>query len=211
MFSTLSAQNNFSLEERYPHLTKNYTIAIHPIYLYNGGMRLDVEKRIGNTPAWLQAGVTGHFLSRKNDKYNYWTLAGGSVNYLLSGGLDLNYKRFFNKKESFYLAGGCSYSHYNIEYYDKYLVSYPEDNLVYYRYKYGNLKQNINKLGLNLLIGYQSPRPAFLFDIFAGLGYRRSFKKNKEIELFDDYMIAFGYSGVVFITGVRFGVKFKHK
>lgn len=214
MFSALTAQNKFSPEERYPHLQKNYTVAIHPLYLYNAGLRLDVEKRIKNTPAWLQIGATGHFLSHKNNKFNYWALLGGSVNYLAGGGLDLNYKRFFNKKESFYFFGGCSYSHYSIEYFDRYLYSYPdpENNLVhYYKYKYGNLEQKINKLGLNICVGYQSPQPTFLFDVFAGLGYRHSSKKNNEIKLFDDYMLAFGYSGVVFITGVRFGVKFKHK
>ncbi|MDR0726336.1 MAG: hypothetical protein LBF59_10080 [Prevotellaceae bacterium] len=208
--STGAAQNGYSLEERYPHLKKNYTIAVHPFYLFNGGMRLDLEKRIKHTPAWVQIGLIGHMLSRETGYYNHWALiSGDEVNYLLGGGLDLNYKRFLNKKESFYFAGGCSYSHYNIEHTGKSLRSYTEDGLKYYTYDYGNLKKKIDKLGLSAFIGYQSPRPTFLFDIFAGIGYRHSFRKDNDTESFNNSMVALGYKGTVFVAGIRFGVKLR--
>ncbi|MDR2382614.1 MAG: hypothetical protein LBD76_01870 [Prevotellaceae bacterium] len=201
-------ENNYSVENRYPHLKKNYTIATNPLYFFTGGMRFDLEKRIKNTPAWVQIGLTGHLLSREKGYYNNWYLiSGDEMNYLLGGGLDLNYKRFLNRKESFYFAGGCSYSHYNIEYAGRYLRSYTEDALVYYTYEYSNIKQKIDKLGLSAFIGYQSPRPTFLFDIFAGIGYRYSFRKNKHAESFNNSMLSFGYRGYVFVAGIRFGIK----
>jgi hypothetical protein len=204
------AQNGYPVEDRYPHLKKNYTIATHPFYFFNGGVRFDLEKRIANTPAWVQIGVTGHLLSRETRHYNHWYLiSGDEMNYLLGGGLDLNYKRFVNRKESFYFAGGCSYSYYNIEHAGKSLRSYEEDGLLYYTYDYGNIKQNINKLGLSAFIGYQSPKPTFLFDMFAGIGYRYSFRKHQHAGLFNSGMLSLGYRGLVFVAGIRFGIKFK--
>jgi hypothetical protein len=182
---------------------------VHPLYLFNGGLRLDFEKRINNTPAWIQIGATGHHLAHHNDRSNYWYMPTGEYNYLVGGGLDLNYKRFYNRKETLYYAAGGAFTHYNIEYPGQNLRSYVEDRLTYYIYEYGNQKQKINKLGLNLYLGYQTQRPAFLLDMFVGIGYRYSFRSDDRNELYDNGMIALGYSGFVVTTGVRLGIKFK--
>jgi hypothetical protein len=203
---------NYGLEERYPHLTKNYTIAFHPFSLFTGGMRFDLEKRIKNTPAWVQIGLTGNFLSRKTDNYNnYFMISGDEMNFMLGGCLNLNYKRFYNRKESLYFAGGCLYSHYNIEHAGRTLHSYIENDLTYYAFKYGNVKQKIDRFGLNAFLGYQSPRPTFLFDVFAGIGYRYSFRSNNQANPFNNSMVSLGYRGFVFVAGIRFGVKFNWK
>jgi hypothetical protein len=207
--STLSAQDNFNLANKYPHLERNYTIAVHPLYIFNGGLRLDFEKRLNNTPAWIQIGATGHHLERHTGVYNYWFVPVGEFNYLVGGGLDFNYKRFYNQKETLYYAAGGAFTHYYVEFAGQHLNQHIEDGLKYYTYEYDNRKQRINKLGLNLYLGYQSPRPTFLFDMFVGIGYRYSFRAYSENELFDNSMISLGYRGFVFITGVRFGVKFK--
>jgi hypothetical protein len=207
--STLRAQNNVNLTEKYPHLEKNYTVAVHPLYLFNGGLRLDFEKRIDNTPAWIQIGATGYHLARHTGRSNYWYRPSGEYNYLAGGGLDLNYKRFYNRKETLYYSAGGAFTHYYIEYSGKHLRSYDEDGLTYYMYKYGNQKQKINKLGLNMYLGYQSPRPSFLFDMFVGIGYRYSFRSYGKNELYENGMIALGYRGFVVTAGVRLGIKFK--
>jgi hypothetical protein len=169
--------------------------------------------RIKNTPSWIQIGASGYWLPRKHTDYNYYyTITGEELNYLLGSGLDLNYKYFFNKKESWYLAGGCSYTRYNIEYIDRYWHSYTDKyGLVYMTNEHGSLKHGINKFGINTYIGYQIPKPTFLFDMFVGLGYKYSIRDNNKGKPFDDGMLSFGYKGVVFITGVRFGVKFKQQ
>ncbi|MDR1593201.1 MAG: hypothetical protein LBS43_01795 [Prevotellaceae bacterium] len=195
--------------DKLPHQKKNFTIASHPLYHFNSGVRLDFEKRIKNTPSWIQLGISGNFLGKRNNENNYWTIASGDeFSYLRGGGLELNYKYFVNKKESLYFAGGGSLFHSNIEYMGDYWISYIEDGLVYQIIKYGKINQKINKLGINTYFGYQLPTPTFLFDMFVGLGYRHSFRNNDTAKLFDDSMISLGYTGLVFITGVRFGVKF---
>jgi hypothetical protein len=203
-----SAQEITTATGKLPHQEKGYTIAWYPFHHIANGVRFDFEKRIKNTPAWIQAGVTGYSFSPEDSEYNFYTLS-GEFNYLRGGGLELNYKRFINVKESMYLAGGCSYNHYNVKYFDYYWRSYTENNLDYWVNEYGNMKQKINKFGINTYLGYQLPTPTFLFDIFVGLGYRYSFRSNSAANSFDDSMLALGYRGIVFMTGVRLGVKFK--
>jgi hypothetical protein len=216
--TSISAQvPDSNLINRFPHMRKQYTIAIQPLYLYNLGWRLDFEQRIPDSPAWIQIGAAVNSMPRttlngvpRND--NEWVLINGDeLSRLIGGGLYLNYKYFFDRKETWYWSGGCSYSHYNIEYFDKYMRSYTEDDLVYYTYDDKKFKQNINKIGLSTYIGYQSPRPTFLFDIYMGAGYKHSFYSDPDGRRFNQGMIGLGYRGFVFITGVRFGVKFKQK
>jgi hypothetical protein len=195
-----------TVADKLPHQKKNFTIATHPLYHFNAGVRFDFEKRIKNTPSWIQLGVAGNFLGN-NSSGNWGIVSGDELSYLHGVGIELNYKYFFNKKESFYFAGGGSYSHYNIKYFDTYWHSYTENNLVYHARETGKMDQKINKLGINTYFGYQIPTPVFLFDMFVGLGYRHSFRNNDTAKLFNDTMISLGYTGVVFITGVRFGVK----
>jgi hypothetical protein len=208
--SSMSAQyRSESVTEKLPHQEKKYSIASQPLYHFNSGVRFDFEMRIKDTPSWIQISPSGFWMPRAHRDYNYWTMISGDLNYLLGAGLELNYKYFFNRKESWYFAGGCSYTNYNIEYAGEYWNSYSEDGLVYHVKEHGSMKQGINKLGLNTYIGYQLPTPTFLFDMFAGLGYRYSFRNNNMADPFNDGMLSFGYRGVVFITGVRLGVKFK--
>jgi hypothetical protein len=210
--TSLSAQIQIpeNVPEKLPHQTKRFTVATQPLYIFNNAIRLDFEMRIKNTPSWIQISPVGYLLPALNeDNTEYWTFSGEELSSLRGGGLELNYKYFFNKKESFYVAAGGSYTHYNIGYSDYYMDKYIEDGLVYYMYKYGDMKQQINKWGLNTYIGYQIPTPTFLFDMFVGLGYRYSHKNNDVGNQFDGSMISFGYTGAVFLTGVRFGVKLK--
>jgi hypothetical protein len=213
MLATLSltAQSqNITVAEKLPHLEKRYTIAAHPLYIFNNGMRLDFEKRIRNTPSWIQCGIAGYWLSEGEQDYNYGVLiSGDELNELRGVGLELNYKHFVDKKETLYFAGGCSYSHYGIEYVDAFWRTYTEDGQTFWTKERGHLSQNINKLGINTYFGYQSPRPTFLADMFIGIGYRYSFYSNSMAHPFNDRMLSLGYRGLVFITGVRLGAKFK--
>ncbi|MDR1170070.1 MAG: hypothetical protein LBK97_04455 [Prevotellaceae bacterium] len=198
-----------SVEYKLPHQEKKYTIATHPLYNFNSGLRFDFEKRIRDTPSWIQAGLAGYLVARRDREDNQWVMiTNDELSHLWGTGLELNFKHFVNRKESLYFAGGCSYSHYSIEYYDRYWSSYTEHGLEYRLREYGIVKQGIDKLGINAYFGYQIPSPGFLFDMFVGLGYRHSLRNNSEAKRFDEQMLAFGYTGIVVITGVRFGVKF---
>lgn len=196
-----------TVAEKLPHQQKKITVATQPFYFFVNAVRLDVEKRIKDTPTWMQLGVSGHFLADKNNRENWVIFPGDELCYLRGVGMELSCKYFFNKQESLYFSGGGSYAHHNIKYFDNYWHSYTIDNLEYHTRERGKIGQKINKLGINAYFGYQIPKPTFLFDMFVGLGYRYSIRSNDKAKLFNDTTISLGYTGVVFITGVRFGVK----
>lgn len=195
--------------DKLPHPEKKYTVSLHPLYHLYNGVRIDFEKRIKNTPSWIQAGIAGHWLSAGNHDYNYGVMiSGDELNRLRGAGMELNYKRFINRAQSLYFAGGCSYSFYGIKYAGSFWSSYTENGLAYHVKKYyRNIDQRISKLGVSGYFGYQIPLPVFLFDMFAGIGYRHSIRSNSAANRYNDNMLSLGYTGVVFITGVRLGVK----
>ena len=69
--------------------------------------------------------------------------------------------------------------------------------------------QRINRVGINYYLGYQIPaRRAFVYDMFWGWSYRHSFSdKNKQP--FNEYMFSYGWTGFVFLAGVRIGFGLK--
>jgi hypothetical protein len=219
-----------SLAGKYPNRTTRFTIGTQPLYIFNTGVRFDFEMRIKNTPAWIQISTTGYwrpYLGYSDyyydddgyrhdegydyDDYNYEhnaTIGEDDLNSFSGAGLEVNYKYFFNRPQTLYVAGGGSYTRYNIKYAEEYWRSYTEDGLEYLTREYGDIKQGINKFGANIYFGYQMPRPTFLFDVFVGIGYRHSFRTNAAGRPFNDTMLSLGYSGIVAIAGIRLGVKF---
>jgi hypothetical protein len=219
LVSTAFAQTaNDKTDMKLPHQNKRYTVAWQPLFLFNNALRLDFETRIKDKPAWLQISPAIYLVKKKNrymspygyahDDY-YLSLSGDHLRHMFGASLEVSYKYFFTRKESFYLSGGGSYAHHDIHYDGYQWESYMEDGLQYLRRKHGDINQKINKLGLNALVGYQIPNSGyFLFDMFLGAGYRKSFRSNPDARTYDSDIIAYGYTGFSFITGIRFGVKF---
>ena len=197
---------------------KKYTFATQPMQLFNWGLRFDFEKRLGDGPGWLQFGPAVYYSLEEdyNSPYGYYDanryyydeefgFFREPYSKMRGGGLDVNYKRFINPARSFYLAAGLSYTYFNIKYWGMAWTDYTEDGLEYHEYKPDYLTQHINRLGVNTYFGYQIPtRKAFLFDMFVGMAYRHSIS-NKNKQSFDNYMISYGYTGFVFLTGIRIG------
>ena len=192
--------------QRYLLTQKKYTFAIQPLQQFNNGWRFDFEMRLNDGPSWLQFGPTIYSATGETDnslfyRHEYFLKLRG-------GGLDVNYKEFFNSKRSLYTAAGLSYNYFNIEYSKgEYIwIDYTEDGLPYHEQAFiiGNDTQHIHRIGANYYIGYQAPfRSPFLFDMFLGLSYRYSFSdKNKP--RFNEYA-SYGYSGWALMIGVRIG------
>jgi len=211
--------------DRYASTQKKYTFAIQPMQWFNWSLRFDFEMRLGDGPGWLQFGPAAYFLKNgdRNDSphyiydendyfFNYWyhdISLREPFSKMGGGGLDVNYKHFINVSRSFYCAAGLSYTHFKIDYWGRAWNHYIEDGLQYHAYMLDYRTQHINRLGVNTYFGYQIPtRKAFLFDMFWGLAYRHSFSdKNKPS--FNETMISYGYTGIVFLTGVRIGFGIK--
>ena len=205
---------------RYLSTQKKFTFAVQPFQLFNWGFRFDFETRLGNGPGWLQFGPTIYSATRDNDYYfidnHRWH---NGVFYLrepftqLNGaGLDINYKRFIDPYRSLYFASGLSYTRFNLDY--KRMGDwrdYTEDGLLYHAYIYErNMQtQHIDRMAINGYFGFQpAARHGFLFDMFIGFSYRHA-EADKGKPQFNDYSYSYGFTGFVFMAGIRFGVGIK--
>lgn len=219
------AQDSTALQPApaYAQKQHRFTFAVQPTQWFNNGFRFDFETRLGNGPAWLQFGHAVYFIRESDDResdyeynnyyyddyqYDSW-FYGRRIQKMIGGGLDVNYKRFINRQRSLYFAGGVQYMHFNISYPGRAWRSYTEDGLEFHEYAPASITQRINRIGLNTFFGWQGKTgSAFLFDMYIGIAARHSFADSSK-RLFDTSMISYGYSGPVFLTGVRlgFGVK----
>ena len=213
-----------SFQPPYSSTQKKYTFAIQPLQGFNRAWRFDFEMRLDDGPGWLQFGQAVYSGNRyENDENPTYYYVGNDYHYIgryyisfrepfskiRGGGLDINYKRFIDHKRAAYFAAGLSYTHLKIDYWGWKWENYIEDGLQYHAYVLDYRTQSINRLGFNAFLGHQIPdRGAFIFDMFGGFAYRHSFSdKNKPS--FNNDMFSFGYTGLVFMAGIRmgFGVK----
>jgi len=212
-------------QTRYAATQKKYTVTIQPLQLLKNSLRFDLEKRIKNGPGWLQFGPAFYYIPPP-DRAPHYAYIQGNYYYndfipyrplgmfepcsgLLGGGLDLNYKCFIDPKRTIYFLGGLSFTHFNIRYWGWEWNDFTADGLQYHEYLADYYHQRINRTGINGLFGFQIPsRHAFLVDMFGGFSYRHSFSdKNKPS--FDTDMFSHGFTGLVFVTGLRFGIGIK--
>ncbi|MCL1974120.1 MAG: hypothetical protein FWG54_04800 [Bacteroidetes bacterium] len=215
-----AAQGN--AQARYDWSQKKYTVAIQPMQLlFKNSLRLDFEVRIADGPGWLQFGPAAYYAKGEEDYFclgnrayrdGYRDLFYFSEPFtsLLGGGLDINYKWFFDAKRSLYLLSGLSFTHFDIKYWGSVWSDYIEDGLQYSGYLPADFNhQHVNRPGANFLFGFQVPsRHLFLFDMFGGFSYRYSVA-DKGKPSYNEEVFSYGYTGWVFVTGVRFGIGIK--
>jgi len=203
--------------ELYNWSQKKYTFTVQPFQLFNSGLKIDFEVRLGNGPGWLQFSPAVYYSTKnltETDFYFHrsyyddrWGFNIFSEPYtkMKGGGLDINYKRFLDPRRSFYTAAGITFTRYDIEYWGWASNDYIEDGLTYRSYMYDIQTQRINRAGINYYFGYQIPaHRSFIYDMFWGLSYRHSFSDENKPS-FNDNMFSQGYSGFVFIAGLRLG------
>ena len=219
---TQAQENGINTSPRYLSTQKKYTFAIQPFQWINWGWRFDFETRLGDGPGWLQFGPAVYSAS-DNDHYfyhgnNYWHDRNVSFrepfSKLNGAGLDISYKHFFDPNRSVYFASGLSYARFNIDYVGTYgkWNEYTEDGLQYHEYLFyqkATDTQHINRISVNQYIGFQPPsRHAFLFDMFVGISYRHAIS-DKDKPQFDEHTFSYGFTGFVFMTGIRLGFGIK--
>jgi len=215
--------SNIVFAKPYALTQKRFTFTAQPMQLFNWCVRHDFEIRLGDGPGWLQFGPAFYFYVPKskddptyyyddNGNYQGWNgrLFREPFTELIGAGLDINCKLFVNPARSVYVAAGFSYTRFKIGYWGSAWEEYTEDGLKFYGYTSGYRNQHINRRGYNFFFGHQVPyrRGAFVLDTFWGFAYRQSFSdKNKPT--FDEGMFSYGYTGLVFLTGLRIGFGLK--
>lgn len=209
------AQNNIQ------NATGDIIVSICPQYTFVNGMRFDIEYNLKNKKQWIGIApqlyysdngnvFEGIFQYDSNDEYN--SNSGGDFDTLSGFGIEVYHKIFLleeNKPKGFYLNYGLTFGHFNLKYHTYQWKTTMIDELEYIEYKPVYQTHSINKLGVNLMIGYQFELSDYLYlDAFSGVGMRYSFhsKEVNEIDKFNDNSFDFGYSGATFLFGLKLGV-----
>ena len=199
-----------------------YAVSIEPFYLYNGGLRLNLEKNL-KANHWIELNLTGYWLPHsdarqktvdENGKTSY-TSSGYIISnsdfrriYGLSGlGIGCTYK--YNLSKYFTLNPAISYTRYNVENTAYDYVPYREDGLTFYEYALIYKKQTFRKLTTQITLSGRSSFKYLLFmEYYTGLGYAYSFYDENKPH-FDETMFGYGYRGYYFTLGIKIGVNLR--
>ena len=177
---------------------KGMVYSFVPQYLINSGIRIDIEKQISGKH-WIQ--ICPQFYLGENRNDNEFRDGFKDYNNLLGGGLHLYHKIFVNWDESqkggLYFSYGLTYDYFEIEY-DAYYLGNPID-----------AKATINKMGGDLILGYQFLiKKKLSIDLYTGVGSRYSIlDTNGDNEnIFNDSYFDYNYSGNILLVGFRIGI-----
>jgi hypothetical protein len=192
-------------------IDKDIKIAIVPHILIFNGIRVDFEKKIAANKSVVFAPQI-YLRERKEEDESKIN----NENYfktLYGAGFDI-YQKHFLKSEMFtncYFAYGLSYNYFYINFHEKTWVEYIENNLQVIHYDIVEINEQIHRGGTNFIIGIDSDiNKTFYFDIYIGLGLKYSYsivKDNYISKKFDNFMTNYAYTGTVFTSGLKIGLK----
>jgi hypothetical protein len=203
----LQAQSVQSITEVTP---PRYAFSVEPLYLYNGALRVNAEKRIESNN-WLELNIAGYWLphekieTREDKSGSYFTSNSNFERFAGLGGASIGgtYKHFLSR--SFFMSLGVSYTCYRVWYTDFEFNKYREDDLTFYEYRYQDFTQIFNKFAGNFSLGARSDFQHSLFiEYYFGIGYARSFY-NKNKRAYDDAPFGFGHNGIYPAAGIKLG------
>lgn len=198
------------VRQYYETTLPRYAFSLEPLYLYNGSMRLNVEKRL-ESKDWIELNLTGYYLQRdaiENREYErgrHFTSNSDFERFTGLSGLGIGgaYKHYLSR--SFFMSGGASYTYYHVQYLDWGFYKYREDELDFYKYHYQDFSQTFNKFTANLSIGARSTFLHTLFvEYYFGIGYAYSLF-NKDKKAYDGTAFGFGYKGSYPTAGIKIG------
>jgi hypothetical protein len=198
----LSAQENPD-SDKYSKIV----VSLVPQYTIVGGIRLDIDKRIGNTNNYLI--FSPQFYSNRNDLF--WNF---TYDNLTGTGMKVYHRYFMVNKpmpEGLYVQYGISYNYTRIKYTDIDWVetefggsSAQVESEVFFN-------ENIHKMGGDVLLGIQySAYENLVIDFYIGAGYRNSIYQGKRTYFESEYLSIFNpaHRGILPLGGFRIGVTF---
>jgi hypothetical protein len=190
-------------------------IAWYPQLMLIRGLRTDIDIHLGKSKSWLILAPQYFLAERQTGNYyeNYDDYNSSNAYKKLEGyGLELDHRIYISNNLSpcgLYMGYGIQYGHFDITYED---YSWGEiDFMGIQAITYGLFEHNtsIDKLGPNIIIGYQKQVLDRIFiDFFCGGGMRYSIIHTSSLfpRNFDGDPFQFGYTGTVPLAGFRIGI-----
>jgi hypothetical protein len=171
--------------------SNRHLISMVPQYAFLGGFRIDYDVAL-NQKHWLQLAPAVYSVSDGRMFNDYDKMAGFGFHL---------YHRYFpgsrQRNSPVYLSAGLIYQNYTTRHTERVNNSRISRNT------------HIQRAGFDLLMGVSSSSDnTLIMDFYAGMGFRHAFYKTDAMNLrrFDEGFFDIGYSGVIFIMGMRFGV-----
>jgi len=208
--SRLQAQE---MEEK----TSQYAVSVEPAYLSNGGLRLNLEKKCRPNDR-IELNLTGYLLSHRDMQAistKWWDNNGGYrisntdfewISGLKGLGIGSAYKYYMG---SFVIQPAVSYTWYNVEYPEYGFHRYEEYGLPFYDYAIGYKNKSFHKLTGNICMGARSSfTDLFFVEYYFGAGVAYSIYDSNQWN-FNETMFGYGYSGIYFTMGLKFGIQWK--
>ncbi|MDO8896344.1 MAG: hypothetical protein Q7V19_01745 [Bacteroidales bacterium] len=166
-------------------------ISFVPQYAFMNGLRLDYDFQLTKNN-WIQLAPT-FYAGRENMDIN---------NFENITGIGLHAYHRYHPGEGFgkvpvYLSFGPVYQYFHLKHNEW------EMNSTKLRNTY------IHRIGLDVIIGVFSPAiNDIVFDVYTGIGLRHAFQTTDatKAQNFNDSFVDFGYSGSIFILGLRIGI-----
>ena len=190
-----------------------HAISVEPLYLLNGGLRLNLEKKLSPTD-WIELNLTGYWLPHRDLDPNYYgdQHTGGywisnadfhRISKLSGFGIGATYKYYLF---SFFMINpSLSFTRYNVEssVYD--FVPYKEDGLNFYEYIWTYKQRPFHRLTSQFTISLRTPsKNPFFLEHYVGFGYAYSFYDKSTLN-YNQTMFGYGYRGYIITLGLKLG------
>lgn len=188
-----------------------YALSFEPLYLFNAGIRFNFETLLkGDQRQVLQISAIGYYNDWYDDDWETLLLDNtyGS-NKVAGGGVGVDYRLFPSSQyQKFYVSGGISYHYFSLNHDACKLVSFTEDDLVFYEPVMTTSNTPFNKFGANFCLGLQNRKSkVILTDIYMGAGYSYGFFDEEKYTP-GNTMHSIGYRGITLLLGFRLGFRF---
>lgn len=208
-----SHSNSFSNE---PVPQSDYKIWIMgvPQHLIQHGVRIEIDRPHKGNKGWITYAPTIYYRDE-----NGFGISNRNRNSTLKGaGLDIIYK-WFTKPGSvggcgIYVSPGVGYRYILKETKGLVWEAYQQNDLTFYTLKHSSWNVETHTISFRAVFGFQDQmRKHTAFDYFVGTGIKLSEEKRPENTFFSKEQrdnsrnqFSYGFSGPVFIFGIRVGV-----
>ncbi|MDR1524194.1 MAG: hypothetical protein LBS79_02910 [Tannerella sp.] len=181
-----------------------YTLSFEPLYLFNSGMRINLEKQIAPRN-WLGINLTGYYLPYDTESgHGTFNSEFESIDGLKGIGIGGTYKYYYARK--WFMELGAGYTFFDVRNDGYGFRKFREDGLPFYEYVYTEKHSYFRKVTANFSIGLHSTfHRHFYVEPYAGLGLARSFYDKSYGEKYNATIFGIGYRGTYPVLGIRLG------
>lgn len=196
-----------SPDEVEPYRHSSFVMGV-PQHLFLNGVRVEVDKPLGNQQKWLIVAPTVYYKGKRGSWFSPRRLMDGMEGV----GLDVMYRYYPSWRAGGgggYLSAGGGVRYVSFRYSGYRWDEYLQDDLTFYRYDTGTWRRQLTTANIKFTLGYQKVfKGHFAIDLFVGAGFKQTFVKQPAdvTIIFNNNPENFDYTGLLLIGGIRFGM-----